>query len=443
MKNRPTEFSRFRATVAEALEEFNSPYMQEVWSRALARREADPGGAVTSARTLLESVCKHVLDEAGVPFRDGLPLPELYKLAALELNLAPSDKLGEIFNEMFEACAQLINNIGKLRNELSDSHGRGTFGMLPDWRHAELAVNLSGAVATYLAAVWKSREKTLGQVLDEYADKRESEDRLDHGTRYAVERLKEGLANLVASKVRASDLVAHFQERAAAKQLKPATINKEFAILRAAFDGSPPQAVTDAGEILRRQQLMSHKHVSKGRRIAHVESDAIVRFLREEAKVVRDRKLLGLGAVVPDVTEFALWSGRLPVDICRLRWADVDFANQTCKLPGQAEPFPVLERAWKIISERKENSADARLIFPFDEADVVSRFRTSMLRMKSLGMFEIMPRFHDFRLEAVYRLLEKGHTAPVVARATGQAAERIMEIANEVQRAKTQPAEAA
>ncbi|HEV8614896.1 MAG TPA: abortive infection family protein [Methylomirabilota bacterium] len=47
--------------------------------------------------------------------------------------------------------------LGSLRNRLSDSHGRGKAGPKPASRHAELAVNLAGAVATFLMATWKER----------------------------------------------------------------------------------------------------------------------------------------------------------------------------------------------------------------------------------------------------------------------------------------------
>jgi hypothetical protein len=40
--------------------------VQTVWQRALERRISDPEGAITAARSLLEAVCKHVLDDLGV-----------------------------------------------------------------------------------------------------------------------------------------------------------------------------------------------------------------------------------------------------------------------------------------------------------------------------------------------------------------------------------------
>src|SRR6266849_2385614 len=49
--------------VSEVLATFDTEQVHQVWARALERRSVDPEGAITSARTLLETVCKHILDE--------------------------------------------------------------------------------------------------------------------------------------------------------------------------------------------------------------------------------------------------------------------------------------------------------------------------------------------------------------------------------------------
>ncbi|CAO4184580.1 hypothetical protein [Methylorubrum extorquens] len=50
------------AVVGDALASFDVDGVHAVWTKALARRTADPEGAITVARTLLEAVCKHILD---------------------------------------------------------------------------------------------------------------------------------------------------------------------------------------------------------------------------------------------------------------------------------------------------------------------------------------------------------------------------------------------
>jgi hypothetical protein len=52
---------------------------------------------VEKLRMLLESVCKHILDEAGKPYASDLDLPKLWALTAENLNLAPHQHQEEVF----------------------------------------------------------------------------------------------------------------------------------------------------------------------------------------------------------------------------------------------------------------------------------------------------------------------------------------------------------
>jgi hypothetical protein len=146
--------------VRTALEAFDAAHVQAAWSKALDRRDGDPEGAITMARTLLESVCKHILDEMKVPYEEQADLPTLYRHTAHALNLAPSQHTEPVFKQILGGCTAVVEGLGALRNRLSDSHGTGKAGVKPAPRHAELAVNLAGATATYLLATWKARPET-------------------------------------------------------------------------------------------------------------------------------------------------------------------------------------------------------------------------------------------------------------------------------------------
>ena len=49
-----------------------------------------------------------------------------------------------------------VEGLGSLRNILGDAHGKGANSEKPEARHAELAVNLAGTLATFLIATWES-----------------------------------------------------------------------------------------------------------------------------------------------------------------------------------------------------------------------------------------------------------------------------------------------
>lgn len=144
--------------IHQALAKVDSDFVRETWQRALDRRNDDPEGAITAARTLLESVCKHILTAHGVPFDDGMDLPKLHALAIEQLNLAPSQHTEPLFKTILGNCQNVVNALGTLRNKLGDAHGKAPRQVKPAPRHAELAVNLAGTMAAFLVATWEARE---------------------------------------------------------------------------------------------------------------------------------------------------------------------------------------------------------------------------------------------------------------------------------------------
>lgn len=149
--------------ISGAMEKFDSSYIQAIWSKALERRNSDPEGAITISRTLLESICKHILDETAVPYGEGPDLNKLYRLTAEQLKIAPSQHTEQVFKQILGGCTAVVEGLGALRNRLSDSHGQGKVGIKPVARHAELAVNLAGALATYLLSTWEARNEIQGE----------------------------------------------------------------------------------------------------------------------------------------------------------------------------------------------------------------------------------------------------------------------------------------
>jgi len=145
--------------ISDALRSFDEDNVSSVWSRALERRESDPEGAITAARTLLETVCKHILDDRNIKYHGNkIELHELYKLTATELNLSPSQHTQDIFKQILGGCSAVVNGLGTLRNRLGDAHGQGMKPVRPAPRHAELAVNLSGSLALFLVATYQAQK---------------------------------------------------------------------------------------------------------------------------------------------------------------------------------------------------------------------------------------------------------------------------------------------
>lgn len=120
------------------------------WEKALQIVDADPEGAIRSARTTLESVCKHILDERAVVYDAGGDLAKLYKSTATALNLAPEQHTEQIFKQILSGVGSVVGGLGAVRNAHSDAHGGGKARVRPRPRHARLAVNLACGVAGFL-----------------------------------------------------------------------------------------------------------------------------------------------------------------------------------------------------------------------------------------------------------------------------------------------------
>lgn len=147
------------AALSSVLVRFDAANIIDAWAKALNRRSTDPDRAITAARTLLESVCKHILDEAGVQYDDKADLPKLYRSMAEHLELAPDRQSETAIKKILGACQTVVEGLGVMRNRLSDSHGKGKAAIKPAPRHAELAVNLAGAMSLFLIETWEARKK--------------------------------------------------------------------------------------------------------------------------------------------------------------------------------------------------------------------------------------------------------------------------------------------
>lgn len=150
--------------IGDVLASFDAEGVHAVWAKALARRMSDPEGAITVARTLLETVCKHILDDLGVAYAEKDDLPKLYGAVAKALRLAPDQHTEEPIKAILGGAMHLVNGLGTLRNRFSDAHGKGApketkVPVKPSPRHASLAVNAAGAVATFLVETHLERAK--------------------------------------------------------------------------------------------------------------------------------------------------------------------------------------------------------------------------------------------------------------------------------------------
>jgi hypothetical protein len=120
------------------------------WQKALRRLDDDPDGAVTAARSFLESVCKYVLDAIDIPYGSSLDLMQQFRLVAGELKLTAIGETGRIERQFYSGTNQIVQSLAELRNQTGDAHGKGHQGVKASLAQAELAVNLAGSTGIFL-----------------------------------------------------------------------------------------------------------------------------------------------------------------------------------------------------------------------------------------------------------------------------------------------------
>jgi hypothetical protein len=130
--------------------------------RALASAENDPEDAVTSACSVVESVCRSVLIELGSPLPAKKDVQGLYQAVREPLGLTP-DKTGvadDIANDVRTILGGLnsvVNGVGALRTHGGDAHGRERGYRRIDPRIARLAIHSASTVSLFLVETWQKK----------------------------------------------------------------------------------------------------------------------------------------------------------------------------------------------------------------------------------------------------------------------------------------------
>ena len=145
-------------SISSSLIEFDQSGIHDSWRKALERKELDPAGAITAARSLLEGVCKQIIEDSGGSYQERDDLPRLYRTMAKSLRLAPAQHSHQVIKQILGSCQGVVGGLATIRNMLGDAHGQGKRRVKPRPRHAQLAVNLAGTMAIFLISTWNDRQ---------------------------------------------------------------------------------------------------------------------------------------------------------------------------------------------------------------------------------------------------------------------------------------------
>lgn len=138
--------------LAELLDRISSYSIREKWEKALHRRITDPSGAITAARSLLETTLKWIIEQRG-----GKPIENNKELFNRAIDSLGVEVNGKPIERTIEGLNSIIWGIGDMRNKHGDAHGT-TLNTPPTKSEAGFCVNLAGAAALYLLEEFESGE---------------------------------------------------------------------------------------------------------------------------------------------------------------------------------------------------------------------------------------------------------------------------------------------
>lgn len=145
------------STVAERL---SVPVLQTQIERIRNSIDADPALAVGTAKELVETTCKTILEIREIDYGKSDDLDVLVKSVRKELRLLPEDIPNEAkgvdsIRRILSGLATVTKGLGEIRNLYGTGHGHHGKAKGVSSRHAKLAV---GAATTLALFLWETHE---------------------------------------------------------------------------------------------------------------------------------------------------------------------------------------------------------------------------------------------------------------------------------------------
>lgn len=132
-------------------------------TRALASLADDPEDAATAASSLIESVCRSILVELGLPMPPKKDIDGLIRAVQEPLGLSPGrmDLPAEIegdIRQVLSGLTSVAKGVGALRTHAGDAHGRERGYKRIDSRIARLSINAAATLALFLIETWERKQ---------------------------------------------------------------------------------------------------------------------------------------------------------------------------------------------------------------------------------------------------------------------------------------------
>lgn len=137
--------------------------LEREFSRAFDNIESDPEAAVTAACSMVESICRSIIESRpDIEMPKSLEIKTLYKAIREPLGLSPTKEIKETEIEadvrtVLSALFNAVQGIGALRTHAGTAHGRERGFQRLDPRIARLAVHSASTLSLFLVETWEKK----------------------------------------------------------------------------------------------------------------------------------------------------------------------------------------------------------------------------------------------------------------------------------------------
>ena len=138
-------------------------YVAQQITRMEAAVYNDPDLAIGTAKELIETCCKTILDDRNVEIDSGWNLAQLVKHTSRELKRTPNDipdsaKAADTIKRLLSNMATITQGIAELRNSYGTGHGKTAHSKGLQPRHAKLAIGAASTLAVFLMETHQHRD---------------------------------------------------------------------------------------------------------------------------------------------------------------------------------------------------------------------------------------------------------------------------------------------
>jgi hypothetical protein len=140
------------------LEERDLAAVEIEFQRAIETVTLDPPAGVTAACSIIEALCKVLIEDEGLELPSKETIKDLWKIVSKHLGLNTGTLVDQDIIRILSGLSSVIDGIGALRTHVGSAHGHGRETYTLEPRHSRLAIHAAHALATFVIETWESRK---------------------------------------------------------------------------------------------------------------------------------------------------------------------------------------------------------------------------------------------------------------------------------------------